>query len=371
MSPSEDVKKEPYLRIMDITKTFGDLVALNDINLDVNEGEFVCFLGPSGCGKTTLLRIIAGLEQQNVGRIFQRGEDISRLPPRDRDFGIVFQSYALFPNLTATQNIAYGLENRKTPKNAIRARVEELLALVGLPDVGHKYPSQLSGGQQQRIALARALATSPGLLLLDEPLSALDARVRVSLRLEIKHLQERLGVTTIFVTHDQEEALVMGDRIVVMSEGVIEQVGSPEEIYRLPATSFVADFVGLMNFLPGTAGPGESQAQCGTVTLECDYPHGFPTGSPIVIAIRPEDVRVGDPNQKHTNTIPCHVDETIFLGSFYRLLTLMPEMSKPHLVAEVSNNRMRDLGIKPGSQILVHLPSSLIRIYPDGRELFQ
>ena len=371
MSPSQDVKKEPYLRIKDITKTFGDLVALNDISLDINEGEFVCFLGPSGCGKTTLLRIIAGLEQQNVGKIFQSGVDISRLPPRDRDFGIVFQSYALFPNLTATQNIAYGLENRKTPKNEIRVRVEELLALVGLPDVGYKYPSQLSGGQQQRIALARALATSPGLLLLDEPLSALDARVRISLRLEIKHLQEQLGVTTIFVTHDQEEALVMADRIVVMSQGIIEQVGSPEEIYRLPATSFVADFVGLMNFLPGTAGPGENQAQCGTVTLESDYPHGFPAGNPVVIAIRPEDVRVGDPNQKLSNTIPCHVDETIFLGSFYRLLTLMPDMSKPHLVAEVSNNRMRDLGIKPGSQILVHLPSSLIRIYPDGRELFQ
>jgi iron(III) transport system ATP-binding protein len=369
MTLNEEATQEPYLRIMNITKTFGELVALKDISLDVVEGEFVCFLGPSGCGKTTLLRIIAGLEQQNVGRIFQSGKDISRLPPRDRDFGIVFQSYALFPNLTASQNIAYGLENQKATKRKIKERVEELLELVGLPEIGYKYPSQLSGGQKQRIALARALATSPGLLLLDEPLSALDARVRVALRLEIKHLQERLGVTTIFVTHDQEEALVMADRIVVMSEGVIEQVGAPEEIYRLPSTPFVADFVGQMNFLPGLAGPGENQVRCGNSILECDYSHGFSVDRPVMIAIRPEDVRVGNPNQEHSNTILCRVDEMIFLGSFYRLLTLMPDITEPYLVAEISNNRMRDLDIKYGSEVSVYLPAPLIRVYPDGRKL--
>lgn len=369
MGQNKGTNEEPYLRIANITKTFGELVALHDISLDIHEGEFVCFLGPSGCGKTTLLRIIAGLEQQNVGQIYQSGKDISRLPPRDRDFGIVFQSYALFPNLTAAQNIAYGLENRKTPRAETKRRVAELLTLVGLPEVGHKYPSQLSGGQQQRIALARALATSPGLLLLDEPLSALDARVRVSLRLEIKHLQEQLGVTTIFVTHDQEEALVMADRIVVMSEGIIEQVGAPEDIYRLPMTSFVADFVGLMNFLPGVAGPGEREVRCASAVLHCDYPHGFPANAPVIIAIRPEDVRVGDPKTDRSNTVACHVEETVFLGSFYRLLTLIGDLKKPHLVAEISNNRMRDLAIQPGDEVLVHLPSSLIRVYPNGREL--
>jgi len=246
--------KSAYLKIENLTKKFGDFTALEDISLEVFEGEFVCFLGPSGCGKTTLLRAIAGLDIQTFGRIEQAGKDISRLPPSERDFGIVFQSYALFPNLTVDRNVAYGLENRKTPKPEIDTKVSELLQLVGLPEQGDKYPAQLSGGQQQRVALARALATSPGLLLLDEPLSALDAKVRARLRREIKDLQLKLGVTTIMVTHDQEEALTMADRIVIINEGVIEQVGTPEDIYIRPASPFVADFVGTMNFLPGTAG---------------------------------------------------------------------------------------------------------------------
>ncbi|MCB1719018.1 MAG: ATP-binding cassette domain-containing protein, partial [Candidatus Competibacteraceae bacterium] len=196
-----------FLKITDLNKHFGPFVALRDINLDVFEGEFICFLGPSGCGKTTLLRAIAGLDIQTSGRIEQAGRDISVLPPAERDFGIVFQSYALFPNLTVSKNIAYGLENRNIKRAAIRQRVQELLELIGLPEQSSKYPAQLSGGQQQRIALARALATAPGLLLLDEPLSALDAKVREHLRHEIKQLQQRLQVTTIMVTHDQEEAL--------------------------------------------------------------------------------------------------------------------------------------------------------------------
>jgi iron(III) transport system ATP-binding protein len=216
-----------YLQIDRLTKKFGNFVALDSVSLEVYEGEFVCFLGPSGCGKTTLLRAIAGLDIQTSGTVRQADVDISALPPSERDFGIVFQSYALFPNLTAERNIAFGLENQKLEKSAVDKRVNELLDLVGLPDQGPKYPAQLSGGQQQRIALARALATSPGLLLLDEPLSALDAKVRAHLRHEIKDLQRRLGVTTVMVTHDQEEALTMADRIVVMNQGVIEQVGTP------------------------------------------------------------------------------------------------------------------------------------------------
>ena len=239
----------PFLRIRNLTKRFGVFTALQDVSLDVYRGEFICFLGPSGCGKTTLLRAIAGLDPQDEGSIEIAGRDVSRLPPAARDFGIVFQSYALFPNLTVSGNVGYGLVNRRKSRSEIITRVRELLTLVGLSDQEKKYPVQLSGGQQQRVALARALATSPGLLLLDEPLSALDARVRLRLRDEIKSLQRRLGVTTIMVTHDQEEALAMADRIVVMNQGVIDQVGVPLEIYRLPTTSFVADFVGSMTFL--------------------------------------------------------------------------------------------------------------------------
>jgi len=364
MSDPDRTVSEGYLRIVNVTKTFGELVAVNDFSLDIQEGEFVCLLGPSGCGKTTLLRIIAGLEEQNAGELFQGGEDISRLPPHQRDFGIVFQSYALFPNLSATQNIAYGLETRKLPKKQIAGRVAELLKLMGLPDVGHKYPSQLSGGQQQRIALARALAPSPGLMLLDEPLSALDARVRVSLRLEIKHLQKQLGITTILVTHDQEEALVMADRIVVMNAGHIEQVGIPEQIYRSPATPFVADFVGVMNFLPGLAGPEPDGVRCGSFKLHCAEPHNLPADNKVSLAVRPEDVRVGDAATRGNNVVPGHIDEVEFLGSFYRLTIHLEGLEDARLVAEVSINRMRDLEIDVGSTLPVRLPPDLMRIYP-------
>ena len=288
-SPSSD----SYLRIRHLTKKFGEFTALADISLDVLEGEFVCFLGPSGCGKTTLLRAIAGLDIQTAGTVEQAGADISALPPSERDFGIVFQSYALFPNMTVARNVAYGLESQRRPRAEVRNRVRELLALVGLPDQGDKYPAQLSGGQQQRIALARAIAMSPGLLLLDEPLSALDAKVRVRLRHEVKALQRRLGVTTIMVTHDQEEALTMADRIVVMNHGVIEQVGTPVEIYREPSSMFVADFIGTMNFLSaeiteeGTAGDGGIRV--GGLVLACDT-SGHSGGKRVTAAIRPEDI---------------------------------------------------------------------------------
>lgn len=265
-----------YLQISGLWKAFGEFLALKDISLTIEESEFVCFLGPSGCGKTTLLRAIAGLDLQTSGEIIQAGQDISLLPPAERDFGIVFQSYALFPNLTIEKNIAFGLENAGLAKSAIAARVTELLELVGLPDQGKKYPAQLSGGQQQRIALARAIAMSPGLLLLDEPLSALDAKVRVHLRHEVKDLQRKLGITTVMVTHDQEEALSMADRIVVMNHGVIEQIGSPTEIYREPETLFVADFIGEMNQIPAVtqaaADPGPKFIKIGDLAVQCsDY----------------------------------------------------------------------------------------------------
>lgn len=238
-----------YLSISNVSKSFGSKEVLSNINLNIQQGELVCFLGPSGCGKTTLLRIIAGLEQQNSGTLAQAGQDISQLPAIDRDYGIVFQSYALFPNLTVSKNIAFALKSLKLGKTKQQARIDELLTLVGLSEHKDKHPNQLSGGQQQRVALARALSLNPGLLLLDEPLSALDAKVRQFLRGEIKKLQQRLGVTTIMVTHDQEEALAMADRIVVMNHGVIEQIGTPEEIYQQPNSKFVADFIGSINFI--------------------------------------------------------------------------------------------------------------------------
>ncbi|MFM8991469.1 MAG: ATP-binding cassette domain-containing protein, partial [Alphaproteobacteria bacterium] len=269
MAQGATAGSDSFLRIERLTKRFGSFTALDSVDLEIRPREFVCFLGPSGCGKTTLLRAIAGLDAQSEGRIWQAGREISSLPPSERDFGIVFQSYALFPNLSVRDNVGYGLRSRGQGRAAIDARVGELLELVGLPGSGAKYPSQLSGGQQQRVALARALATSPGLLLLDEPLSALDARVRARLRHEVRGLQRRLGITTIMVTHDQEEALTMADRIVVMNHGTIEQVGTPQEVYGRPATPFVAAFVGTMTYPAGhVAGPG--RVALGGLSLACD-----------------------------------------------------------------------------------------------------
>ena len=364
MPSSNNANSDSYLVIENVTKTFGELVALNDISLSVEEGEFVCLLGPSGCGKTTLLRIIAGLEQQNVGQVYQSGEDISRKPPRDRDFGIVFQSYALFPNLTAEENIAYGLENRKVPKDEIQSRVAELLELIGLPEVGKKYPSQLSGGQQQRVALARALAPSPGLLLLDEPLSALDARVRISLRIEIKHLQHRLGITTVFVTHDQEEALVMADRIVVMDQGTIEQVGNAEQIYHSPASPFVANFVGMMNFIPAVIGDQANQLMIGSISLEGDFPEGLNPGDAVTLAIRPEEIQIASQATGLKNLSPATVIETEFLGAVNRLTCSMDDDLHTRLLVEVSSNLMKELLIENGSQLALKFPPEIIRVYP-------
>ena len=353
----------PYLRIQRLTKKFGAFTALDDISLDIADGEFVCFLGPSGCGKTTLLRAIAGLDIQTTGRIEQRGRDISALPPAKRDFGIVFQSYALFPNLTAGQNVAYGLETGRAKRAEVAKRVRELLEMVGLAEHGGKYPAQLSGGQQQRVALARALATSPGLLLLDEPLSALDAKVRVHLRHEVKQLQRRLGVTTIMVTHDQEEALTMADRIVVMKAGAIEQIGSPLEIYREPASPFVADFIGVMNFLAATV-VRDGRVRLGGVELACDV-DGLAPGTPVTLAIRPEDIVVQDASSSSPNALPARVDALAFLGSFFRAdLSPGDAAAGVLLRADLPVDLVRRLAIAEKSALTCLLPRERIRVYP-------
>ncbi len=240
--------KAGYLSLSNLDKKYGKQTALQDIHLDINKHEFICLLGPSGCGKTTLLRILSGLEKADKGQLTLAGVDITMLPAGKRNFGMMFQSYALFPNLSVSENIAYGLRNRMT-KAQIVDRVDELLGLVELDQHRDKLPVQLSGGQQQRVALARALAFSPDCLLLDEPLSALDAKVRVKLRREILRLHQKFGMTTIMVTHDQEEALTMADRIVVMNQSRIIQVGTPREIYERPSSPFVADFIGAVSFI--------------------------------------------------------------------------------------------------------------------------
>ncbi|EEL51655.1 ABC transporter, ATP-binding protein [Bacillus cereus Rock3-44] len=241
-------KMSEYLSIQHIQKQFDAFTALKDISFTVQKNEFVCLLGPSGCGKTTLLRILAGLEEPTAGSIAVNGKDITALPPGKRNLGMVFQSYALFPNLTALENIEYGLKTKRYSKAEVKEKAIEALELVDLLNVKDKYPAQMSGGQQQRVALARALALSPDILLLDEPLSALDAKVREKLRREMRELQEKVGVTTIMVTHDQEEALTMADKIVVMNHAEIMQIGTPQEIYQKPSNPFVADFIGSINF---------------------------------------------------------------------------------------------------------------------------
>jgi len=357
----QDRKALNYLELEGVRKDFGQFTALRDIDLGVAQGEFVCFLGPSGCGKTTLLRIIAGLEVQSAGTVRQAGRDISRLPPAQRDYGIVFQSYALFPNLSVFDNVAYGLVNRKVARKAVHARVAELLTLVGLPEAGAKFPSQLSGGQQQRIALARALATSPGLLLLDEPLSALDALERVRLRQEIRALQQRLGVTTIMVTHDQEEALSMADRIVVMNRGAIEQVGSALEIYREPASPFVADFVGKVNVLAATA-EGAGRLRVGSALLECNGSAAGRTGS-VRVYLRPEDIVARPIEPGASNVLDARIDKIEFLGSYCLVRVAARGLEEQPLTVYLSLNFLSEQNLVPGSRLQLRILPERLRFF--------
>jgi iron(III) transport system ATP-binding protein len=351
----------PYLSLEGVTKRFGAFAALAGVSLSIAHGKLVTFLGPSGCGKTTLLRIIAGLETQDEGRIVQAGKDISRQPAGRRDYGIVFQSYALFPNLTIFDNVAYGLVNRRARRDAIKARVAELLTLVHLPDAGAKYPGQLSGGQQQRIALARALATSPGLLLLDEPLSALDALERVRLRAEIRTLQQRLRVTTIMVTHDQEEALSMADEVVVMNQGRIEQCGTPQEIYREPRSAFVADFVGKVNVLAATS-QGDGRFRMGGLVVEgATESASVPAGTSVRFYLRPEDVRVdGDASQG--NVASARVQKIEFLGAFCMLTVRLDGADDQPLLVNVPRHNFDRMALREGTTLRVGFPAQCLRM---------
>jgi ABC-type Fe3+/spermidine/putrescine transport system ATPase subunit len=318
-----------YLTLRDITKSFDGVKALDRVSLDVGEGEFVCFLGPSGCGKTTLLRIIAGLETADTADLRIAGRNLADIPARERNFGIVFQSYSLFPNMTVARNIAYGLECRKWPRADIAARVEAMLALVNLADHAAKQPHQLSGGQQQRVALARALAPNPAVLLLDEPLSALDAKVREDLRAEIKELQSRLSITTIMVTHDQHEAMEVADRIVVMNRGRIEQAGRPVDLYERPANRFVAGFIGRMNVL-----------------------HEAPGAH--VVGVRPERIELVNGTGMRADCRIGRVERSVFLGSITRVTLRVDGQS---LTLELQGRRD---DLSPQSEIAVRIPDAAL-----------
>ncbi len=335
----------PFLQLSDISKQFGANVAVERFNLGVERGEFVTFLGPSGCGKTTVLRMVAGFEQPTAGQIVLNNRDITALPPNQRKIGMVFQSYALFPHLTAADNVAFGLKLTKMPTAEIKARVAEMLDLVRLGKFGGRYPYQLSGGQQQRVALARALALQPDLLLLDEPLSALDAKVRAEVRDEIRRIQRRLNITTVFVTHDQEEALSLSDRVVVMNQGAVEQEGPPFEIYNYPRTAFVAAFVGTLNRLAGhVVDATQGRVRLGDVTLQTEAPLPHSDGAKVTVMMRPEELRLitadADVSGLNGNVLDATIEAISFLGAVVRLQV---RTSLAPLTIDVFNERQLQL----------------------------
>ncbi len=309
-----------YLSISNVTKQFGDTVVVDNFNLDVEKGEFVSFLGPSGCGKTTTLRMVAGFEIPTSGKILLDGADITSKAPNQRNVGMIFQSYALFPNMTVAQNIGFGLRVRKEPEATIKQRVDEMVSLINLEKHANKYPYQLSGGQQQRVSLARALAIHPRVLLLDEPLSALDAKIRVSLRAEIRAIQKKLGITAIFVTHDQEEALSISDRIVIMNAGLMEQVGTPFEIYNFPTTVFSANFVGSLNNASGeVVDPAKGLLTVdGVQFASATDLKNRRRGDKVKVAIRPERFSFVS-EQKKANVVDATIENITFLGSVVRI----------------------------------------------------
>ena len=351
------------LKLENLTKRFGSLTAVDHVNLEIEEGEFICFLGPSGCGKTTVLRMITGFETITEGKVIFDGKVINDLIPQKREFGIVFQSYALFPNMTVEENIAFGLKVRKMPKQAIAERVDQMLDLIGLRDWRKLYPAQLSGGQQQRVALVRALAPDPQVLLLDEPLSALDAKIRVRLRAEVKRLQQELRKTMIYVTHDQEEALSIADRVVVMEKGQFRQVGRPIEIYKHPVCSFVADFVGTSNFFKGVQ--SGNRVRVGKRTFRIAREESV-SEKGVSLAIRPEKIEVfkaGDPlaGVEASNLVSGRIEVVIFLGAAVRLVV---NVDGEEVISDVIEKTFEQRQLRAGQDVLLYFPPEAFLVYP-------
>lgn len=354
-----------YLQLNHLFKAYGSTMAVKDVSLQIPPGEFISLLGPSGCGKTTILRMIAGFERPTAGSILLEEQDITYAPANRRDMGMVFQSYSLFPHMTAHQNIAFGLRVKKLTKSTQQKRVREMLELVGLGEMGDRFPHQLSGGQQQRVALARALAIAPRVLLLDEPLSALDAKVRLQLRNEIRRIQQQLGITTLFVTHDQEEALSISDRVVVMAQGRIDQEGTPEEIYLTPKTAFTASFIGAMNQIPGVWEQGKVRVAAHPNTHLPDeflqtQMADLPNHSTVVVLVRPESITVLPPDTTAphgTNSLSGLVTSRIFLGSVVRLSVLVGEF---YLNVDVPTNNAESFA--SGQLVQLSFPPDQCRV---------
>jgi putative spermidine/putrescine transport system ATP-binding protein len=350
-----------YLELQGLRRQFGTVVALDGIDVSLDAGEFLSLLGPSGCGKTTALRIVAGFDRPDGGSVVIDGKDLTRVSPSRRDMGMVFQAYSLFPNMTAEQNVEFGLRIRKNKRATRRKRVQELLELVGLGHAGKRYAHQLSGGMQQRVALARALAIEPRVLLLDEPLSALDAKVRVQLREEIRRIQTQLGITTLYVTHDQEEALSVSDHVAVMSSGRIEQMGTPSEMYGAPATPFVAEFIGTMNRLESVVVDGASgEVEHAGIRLKVDTARGRTKGERVLVLVRPELLEL-EPAANDAvdgqNSLAGEVLTHTFLGSITRLKIIGPEAD---LIADVPTARVDTLPI--GLPVVARVPAAGTRL---------
>jgi putative spermidine/putrescine transport system ATP-binding protein len=354
-----------FLEINNVSKSFGQSWAVQDFNLQIEKGELVSFLGPSGCGKTTTLRMVAGFELPTTGEIKMAGKDITDKAPNQRDVGMVFQAYALFPNMTVAGNIGFGLKIAKKPPEQIAKRVEEMLGLIHMSGFGDRYPYQLSGGQQQRVALARALAMSPQVLLLDEPLSALDAKIRVSLRAEIRAIQRQLGITAIYVTHDQEEALSLSDRVVVMNVGHMEQVGPPFEIYNFPQTEFVAHFVGTLNAVSAeVVDPDAATLRLeGQVLQSSEDLKEKHSGDRVMIAIRPERLSFSSDGKK-ANLIDCTIENITFLGSIVRIQVRLGNVT---LYMDTFNNPFLELP-KIGDKVEITCSHEAVLILEHGEK---
>ncbi len=341
-------KVEDMVVLRDIVKRFGKVVASDHVNIEIKRNEFFSLLGPSGSGKTTLLRIIAGLEKPDQGVVILEGKDVTALPPYKRNIGMVFQHLALFPHMTVFENIAYGLRLRKLPEDEIRKRVHDALELVKMPPeiFAKRKPSQLSGGQQQRVAIARALITQPAVLLLDEPLGALDLKIRQHMMLELKRIQRTVGTTFVYVTHDQGEALVMSDRIAVVHEGRVEQVGSPYEVYERPKTKFVASFIGEANFFEGTLKDGIVEAEFGPVRVSTD----LPSGKKVIVSLRPERIKIGSLASGSENRFEAKIKEIVYKGD---ILIVITTINGNEIKVNVPATHPEATGLREGESVLI------------------
>jgi spermidine/putrescine transport system ATP-binding protein len=355
------------VELVGLVKTFGDTNAVDHIDLRIDDGEFFALLGPSGCGKTTTLRLIAGFERPDSGAILIDGVDMATTPPHKRPVNTVFQSYALFPHLTVEENVGFGLKYQNLSKDAARGKIGRALELVHLAGMEKRKPTQLSGGQQQRVALARSLVLNPSVLLLDEPLGALDAKLRKALQIELKTLQEEIGITFIYVTHDQEEALTMSDRMAVMAHGTIEQLGTPSEVYESPASSYIAEFLGVSNLMEvmvkSQTPEGKAVVQLGSHELVAATPYPWP--GPALVSIRPERIKLVSGDGGVPNTVRAVVDRTVYAGPVLNLLVHIEDLNEIQVTVA---NEGHMATFKHGQEIDLQLPADALQVLDRDEE---